>query len=1432
MRNLLILLSCLFLSIGAKAQFSGTGSGTESDPYLILNPIQLDQMRNFLNKKVFFELKNDIDLTDFIEDNYPDEGWLPIGNSVSRFEGTLKGNNHTISGLTINRPSAEYVGLFGYTIGANISGLNISGAVDGKKYVGILAGLSSESTIKDCTIYVLNNKHINASYVGGLIGCAWGMISDNTVYGNIDANQYVGGVVGGGGTELRNCKHEGDVCGTEHVGGIVGGGSGMNCTNKGNIRNTGDYTGGIAGECNGELTDCWAFGDISGRNYVGGLVGRAPGSRNYPPKISNCFCVGDIIGEDYVGGLLGSVGCTNATSSYYNGSITGKNNVGGIAGYCTEGPIEKCYSYATIIGTDNVGGILGNAYGKNVKINACVANNIRVSSTTSNCGRIYGGGVCSVGTLGSSADNLAYNQGNLVVSGVTQKITDSDKDGRSVGASMLRLSATYVAKGWDFNNDWDIQETECLPYKRYQAAPPVIESELCSGATGISGKSVNGGTVFLFYKNNSVVSTQSVGNSWSFSTESLQPGAQVRVYTEAAELAPSYMNTASVGFLGSGKENDPYRIYTADDLQGVSKRGYYKLMNDIDLTEWIAENNPTGGWIPVGRTGSETTYIDGDGHIVSGLWIDSTEDWTGLFSNFDSGIIKNLTVETKEGKKVKGGDYTGILIGRNSNGRIENCTVKGTVEGTVRVGGIAGLSENDVIAQCRAIDIDVVAKANEANVGGAFGVINGSEVNSVMSRGNVTATGSGARAGGLIGTFSGGVTDSYSTANVCGTEYTGGLVGYSSGTINRCYAKGDVVGVKKGGGVVAQMEGGNAATTNSVAANNIIRLSDQSAWGSRVIGGYMSSTPDPDGSNFALKTMQVSLNDVPQKKTDDIVEGASKTESELKTAQTYVGLGWDMSKTWCIDEGNNYPVFAWEKDVTLITSLSLSQSSLTIKEGDSATLTAVVLPEDATNKSLIWTSSNSNVAIVKDGVVTAVASGKAVIKVETVDGSGVVATCEVTVTASTSENPSGDVVATDISKYDNVVFFEEEKQFAGRQITLPLMMNNSAEITAMQFDLVLPEGITLDKNAKGKYALKFNADADRTDASVHTLSSSLQSDGSIRVLCYSNDKDAISGNSGAVIDFPITIAETIEPDEYPIILKNVILTATDKSEYKIPEVVCKLIVPDYEMGDVNGDEEINVTDIVYVADYILGNADPDFNEKAADMNEDNEINVTDIVFISDVILNGSNMVKASNAAKAVSRATDNATLTIEAFAIEKGKSKTVTMDMTNHGREVTAFQCNLILPEGITIDKNSKGKYKIVFNADTERTDATCHTLSAALQNDGSVKILCYSVEKDPFEGDNGAVIDIPLTASASIVDGEYEIRIENILLTCTDKTEIKPAVTSTKVTVGNTTSLNMQSVNNIYDTIYNVNGQQQTVMQNGINIVRVDNGVVKKIAK
>ena len=122
MKRLLTSAAMFLCSLLTFAQFSGSGSGTKNDPYLILNPIQLNQMRHFLNKEdVYFKMMADVDLTEFLEDENPTQGWQPIGSSSSSaFKGVLDGNGKTISGLWINRSNSDYIGLFGYASQASV----------------------------------------------------------------------------------------------------------------------------------------------------------------------------------------------------------------------------------------------------------------------------------------------------------------------------------------------------------------------------------------------------------------------------------------------------------------------------------------------------------------------------------------------------------------------------------------------------------------------------------------------------------------------------------------------------------------------------------------------------------------------------------------------------------------------------------------------------------------------------------------------------------------------------------------------------------------------------------------------------------------------------------------------------------------------------------------------------------------------------------------------------------------------------------------------------------------------------------------------------------------------------------------------------------------------------------------------------------------
>ena len=1381
----LLTLAAMFLCCVATtfAQYSGSGSGTENDPYLIFNENQLAQMSNFLNQEgVVFKLMKDLNLTNWIAENNPSQGWLPIGVETSPFKGNFKGNNHKISGLMINRTSTDNVGFFGYVTNATISDLTIEGtSVSGAENVGAMFGNIRVSSVTNCQINMTgatgvtgktpvgglagysNNTNFQTfsvstkvfgseGRVGGAIGKAdgGGTISNGSFTGNIEGignntaglvgiaiNQTIsnviikcdingqndtGGIAGSGeNCSFTDCKYEGDLTGFKYVGGIVGElktltSSFTSCFSKGKITATGDYCGGIVGVSQGacieKMENCSHFGDIEGCNFIGGIIGGItdmsisapqlntyhvyeryggpddkrwyPCSYNYSDKIvsgnntaitiKNCSAVCMINGNDCLGGLIGAnspniaytassttftnngygyrytingegnywsgngyfkyytynknIKSVSIENSYYNGIINGKRNVGGIVGSQKAGTIKCCYSNAIIYGEVSVGGIAGEIMGieqvssaseQAIEIKSCLSNNKIISTASSNVGRIYGNllnNCIEIGALGSSEGNRALTQTKVILQGVVQEVEDDLQNGTSIGPSLLKLKATYVSMGWNFDDCWNILETESYPYKKYQAAPPIIESELVSQATNISGKSTSGGTIYLYYKDHNAVSTTCSGNNWSFNTEALQSGALVQIYAEVESLAPSYITTSFVGYPGSGTEEDPYRIYTAEDLQGAYNKGYYKLMNDIDLTQWINENSPIEGWSAIGRNTGETTYINGNGHKVTGLWINTTQNFNGLFSNFSAGQIKNLTVEVASGKKVKGGDYTGVLIGRNANGTIDNCIVKGDVEGTSHVGGVAGYALNTTannisyngtvmsnsadayvgglagmtktctITNCHA-NTTVIAPNTQNRVGGLIGYAQGgtteksnvnitlnangensyvgglvgyssASINQSFSTGSVSSNGENSYTGGLIGYALAPVSNCYSTANVHGTLYSGGLIGYTFSSIDKCYALGNVEGVMYGGGVVGELDGADACLTNSVAANNTLALSAQSSWGCRVIGGYKNGAADPNTSNYALSTMQVSLNNVPQIKTDDLLEGVAKTITELTTKSTYQELNWDFTDIWNISDGTGYPY--------LIGAIP-------------------VIPDDP----------------------------------------------------NPGDDPNPDdpdpIVDpdTDISSMNNVIYLNKVETSANSQINLSIKMKNNVGIRGFQFDIYLPDGVTVVKSAKGKIIGSLS-EGRLPEDDEHSLTLSEQGDGAIRFLCGSLYDETFTGNDGEIATLTVKVAEEMNDGDYPVILRNMKLTETDiNNYYQTDYVKSTLTIKSYTLGDINNDQKIDVSDYIGIANHILGNTPEGFVFAAADVNLDGNIDVSDYIGVANIILTGSIYGGTSNA---------------------------------------------------------------------------------------------------------------------------------------------------------------------------------------------------------
>ena len=1353
MKRLLTSAALFLCSLLTFAQFSGSGSGTESDPYLIFNPIQLNQLRNFLNQSgVYFKLMTDIDLTEFLEDENPDQGWQPVGNSSSAaFKGILDGNGKTIKGLWIKRSSTNYVGFFGYTDGATISNVNIEvSTIEGKESVGGVSGYSQGSTISNCSF---RGSVKGGNCVGGYVGNSGDnmTLSANTAFVNVTGTgNSVGGFVGRNDAAynltISGCVlNNGVIRGINNVGGCCGENKG-NHHNSNDISNTyihanifgEDYVGGICGFSqisvrSINLDNCGFAGEIVGSSSVGGLVGKIDNTNNTSYAfIQKCFAVGSISASgDYLGGLIGNDSggtwsYSNLVDCYHSGPVTGANYVGGLVGYKKYGETSNCYSIGSVAGNRYIGGLLGYQE-RSTTLKKSVAINTRVTATTGDVNRVVGSNKGNIGAMGSSDENKAYNRTIVINQGVAQDIADDLLNGTGVSATTLKLKATYVAMGWDFTDTWDIQETECYPYFKTQTAPPVITSQVISGATTVSGKCVDGGTITLEIDGvkQQMVST---GNTFSFTVSPLQAGHEVRVSAKADGKEQSYYTTEVVSFLGKGTEADPYQISTAADLTEVYRKGYYKLMNDIDLTSYINQYCGNEGWESIGRDGSETIYFDGNNHKVTGLWCNSTRDNTGLFSCFANGYIKNLTVEVADGKKVKGGANTGILIGKLINGTIVNCRVSGSLADGTPVGGIVGMLDGGKITLCQA-GLTVSTTGANAYVGGIAGESSG-DIDQCVTLGSVNATGSSTNAAGVVGKNSGKITNSYSSMKITSAYCAAGVVGYNYGTVDKCYAYGDLKSMNYAAGVVGYNDGTSAKVSNCAAMNNKLDVTYESqsgqsgGYGQRILGGMKNNAPSPEMNNYALNTMQVSVNDVPQKVYDDLMNGVAKTKAELTTASPYQALGWDFSSVWSIETGNGYPYL---KAIGIVTEAPATMYNL-IYMVDGEEYKTVQLAEGET----ITPEANPT----KDGY--------------TFSGWSEIPTTmpahDVTITGTFTEiiDPND----TDVSQFDNVVFFENAEAFVGKSLTLSLKMNNTMEITGVQCDIYLPEGMTFAKDEDGYYMAELSTE--RTTASkTNIFDAVLQSDGALRILASSTKSAAFSGNSGEVATIVINVSEDMADGDYPIVIKSIELSDKSGNNYSVSRVKSTVTVASYKLGDVNADGKVNVADITVIANNILNLPNTTFIEAAADLNADGKVNVADITCLANLILYG-NITGEAAGAKAMFAESPEIMVSIPAMNIQRGNTVQLPVNICNRNTDFSAFQFDVALPTGVEIVDASvcasrKPSEQLLFNY--------------AKQEDGTFRIMGANLNGRAFARNDGDVVLLTLAATETAESGAVEVR-------------------------------------------------------------------------
>ena len=776
---LLLVMAILMPYGGAWAQTQPSkGDGKVGNPYIITKAEELEWFRDQVNSGQY-------SICAKIADNVEVIDMSTVCHAADKSQ-----NLEEKSWVPIgNRNIIKYQGTFDGN-GKTITNLYINA---NQKYMGLF-GYTYQSTIKNLTFENANVTNTQSN-TGILVGKA------------------------GYGSTLQNIKIS------------------KTCQIKG-----GNYTGGIAGELDGNAYNCVNYTTVQGIKSVGGLFGRYSRKGN---SITACANYGNVTASsDMVGGLVGyySSGTIQDCANY--GDVKGTYRVAGMAGFVSEGKVQNMFSYGNVSATDNTQEV-GMAFGYSSK------------GVTEGMVAYYSGAKLTVNSQEQTVK--AFGSGNLSEDHATGFTKDQLKSG--VVAYLLQQNASSEAKwGQNLANDGDSYPVigsehtvysdnslvNCMTYE-------IVSGSFTNNTTSSAIKYQHGQTINHHVATDATCTEAATKEYWQCQ-DCLRTYSDSQLTEELTDVT-----IAEKPALGHDNNEDGYckrcQHYVA--VKPSQESGVYliakpchlawfrdyvngtivdegevsgtthpyasaMLTADIDLKNYChaaEDGKELLSWLPIGNDNNRWKgNMDGQGHTISNLYIKTAQNHVGLFGFTEGATIQDLIFDYAKVENVSTTGtktmYTGILagyayastnspahikgikttnnctvIGQEDTGGIvgsakinlENCENRSSVKGTRLVGGIAGSCTERNIKRCTNYG---TVENDGSYIGGIIGYAYVTSIEDCANYGKITST--GWYAGGIAGSTlkNSSIQNVFSYGDVTNTNGSSGIIiGYVGGTL-------------------------------------------------------------------------------------------------------------------------------------------------------------------------------------------------------------------------------------------------------------------------------------------------------------------------------------------------------------------------------------------------------------------------------------------------------------------------------------------------------------------------------------------------------------------------------------------------------------------------------------------------------------------------
>ena len=602
----------------------------------------------------------------------------------------------------------------------------------------------------------------------------------------------------------------------------------------------GNYTGGIAGELDGNAYNCVNYATVQGTQYIGGLWGMYSRKGN---SITACANYGNVTASsEMAGGLVGYFRSGTIQDCANYGDVKGTNRVAGMAGFVSDGKVQNVFSYG----------------------------NISVTNKTQNVGMVFGWS-----SFGATEGMVAYYSGaKLTIKGQEQTVkafgngtpsednaTGFTKDQLKSGvvAYQLQQNASSEAKwGQNLANGGDIYPIIASEHKVYAnnltlncKTNEVVTGSFTNNPTSSAINYQHGQTINHHVAANATCTVAATKEYWQCQDcQRIYSDSQLTVeltdVTDAEHPAlghdnnedgycdrcqhyvavkPSQVNgvylIAKPYHLAWFRDYVNGTIVNEGEVAGTTHPSASAMLTaDIDLKNYChaaEDGKELLSWIPIGNYYNRWKgNMNGQGHTISHLYIKTAQDYVGLFGYTVDATIQDLTFDYAKVENVNTTNtntlYTGILagyadgvspshirgikttnnctvIGQEDTGGIvgsakinlENCENRSSVKGTRLVGGIAGSCTERNIKRCtnyRTVEND------GSYIGGIIGYAYGTSIEDCANYGKITST--GWHAGGIAGKTleNSSIQNVFSYGDVTNTHGSSGIIiGYVGGTL-------------------------------------------------------------------------------------------------------------------------------------------------------------------------------------------------------------------------------------------------------------------------------------------------------------------------------------------------------------------------------------------------------------------------------------------------------------------------------------------------------------------------------------------------------------------------------------------------------------------------------------------------------------------------